>query len=249
MTEPWYRLAFGPLYEEIYSHRNRADARRAVRCIRDRAQVPPDAAPILDLCCGAGRHATEWVDATNGPPPVGLDLSEHLLGRARREAPDLPLVRADMRHLPFASGRFAAVFNLFTSFGYFREEEENAQVFREVARTMRPGGRFVFDHINPAQLRAELRPETRRTTPSGLEIHETRRIDETARRVEKTIAFQLDGQRRRIVESVRIYEPDEVRAMARAAHMRLAGHFGDFDGAPAGPGAPRAIYVFVREAD
>ena len=248
MSDPWYKAAFGPLYEDIYSHRNLADARRAVDFVRAHG-VAPDTEPVLDLCCGAGRHSLQWA-RQGGRPPVGLDLSEHLIDRARRTVErtgiGLHLLRGDMRYLPFRNGAFRAVLNLFTSYGYFDDEAENQSVFHEVARVLAPGGRFVFDHIHPEWLRQHLKPETTRRTRTGIEIRERRRIDPKSRRVEKTIEFELDGEMRRIVESVRLYEPAEIEALGRSVDMELVGEFGDFDASPLGPESPRGLYVFRR---
>ena len=90
-------------------------------------------AEVLDLCCGHGRHAV--ILALTGLRVTGLDLSEAYLERAEAIAAsagvDLPLVRSDMRELPF-EGRFDAVINIFTSFGYLNSDEEDQKVLHQV---------------------------------------------------------------------------------------------------------------------
>src|SRR5882762_11981979 len=79
---------------------------------------------------------------------VGLDLSMALLKVARKESPDAPYVRADMRDLPFADETFDLVVNLFTSFGYFDDDREHLRVLSCVAAAMRRGGTLVIDFLN-----------------------------------------------------------------------------------------------------
>ena len=56
-----------------------------------------------------------------------------------------PQARADMRKLPARwTGRFDAVVNLFTSFGFFADPNDDAQVIRECARVLKPGGLMVW---------------------------------------------------------------------------------------------------------
>lgn len=59
--------------------------------------------PVVDLGCGAGRYLGEL-----GPPVVGLDATAAMLELARRAG--VPLVRADLEHLPFADGSLAGAF-------------------------------------------------------------------------------------------------------------------------------------------
>ena len=60
----------------------------------------------------------------------------------------MPVVRADMRTLPFCDGTLAGLVNFFTSFGYFETEEENLQVVREMSRVLEPDAPFLFDYLN-----------------------------------------------------------------------------------------------------
>lgn len=105
----------------------------------------PDGAKILDCPCGQGRHAHLLAEA--GYDVTGVDYSMPLLriARARGTGRRLRYKRGDMRSLPAEwSGRFAAVLNLFTSFGFFDDPKDDATVIREFARVLEPGGRLVW---------------------------------------------------------------------------------------------------------
>jgi ubiquinone/menaquinone biosynthesis C-methylase UbiE len=242
----WFKKAFGPLYPDVSGHRDEDDARRAVAFLERRCD--PRGGRVLDLCCGAGRHGLEWL-RRGRDNVVGFDLSQSLLSDARRACRDeglrFPLVRGDMRHLPFGDGAFDLVLNLFTSFGYFASDSENERVVAEVARVVSPsGGRFVLDHINPAWMRRHLEPETRRTTAGGLDVVETRHIDEERRRVVKRIAASEPGEApHEWIESVRFYDRGEIESMARRHGFGIEAAFGDYDGSLLSGDSPRAISV------
>jgi ubiquinone/menaquinone biosynthesis C-methylase UbiE len=105
---------------------------------------------ILDLCCGTGRHSIPL--STEGFHLIGLDVSPNLLRIAKERATqakaEFPLVRGDMRHLPFKSEAFAAVMSMDTSFGYLQSEEEDVQSLREVQRVLGRSGLLLIDVYN-----------------------------------------------------------------------------------------------------
>ena len=103
---------------------------------------------VLEVGCGAAM-CSRWL-AQQGARPVALDLSagmlRHARGAARRTGVDVPLVQADAQHLPFRDGSFDIAF---TAFGAVPFVADSAAVMREVARVLRPGGRWVFATTHP----------------------------------------------------------------------------------------------------
>ncbi|HYD51939.1 MAG TPA: methyltransferase domain-containing protein [Gemmatimonadaceae bacterium] len=105
----------------------------------------PAGARVLDCPCGQGRHAHLLAEA--GFDVDGLDYSAELLERARARGTGRTLryTRGDMRRLPARwTGRFDAVLNLFTSFGFFLDPRDDARVVGELARVLQPGGLLVW---------------------------------------------------------------------------------------------------------
>lgn len=142
MMAKWYEKHFREDYLRIYDHRNEEEADRALR------QLVPylglkEAMRVLDLCCGEGRHS-RWL-AQHGNQVVGVDLSPVLLQEAIGQSLNLPVMymRADAREIPFVH-EFDLVINMFTSFGYFAEDEENEQVIRRVNRALKLHGLFYW---------------------------------------------------------------------------------------------------------
>jgi SAM-dependent methyltransferase len=105
----------------------------------------PAGSRVLDVPCGQGRHAHLLAEA--GFDVDGLDYSRELLAiaRARGSGSRLRYHRGDMRRLPARwTGRFDAVLNLFTSFGFFVDPADDARVIAGFARVLRPGGVLVW---------------------------------------------------------------------------------------------------------
>ncbi|MFD6883190.1 MULTISPECIES: class I SAM-dependent methyltransferase [unclassified Rhodococcus (in: high G+C Gram-positive bacteria)] len=107
---------------------------------------------VLEIGCGSAPCA-RWL-AEHGAHPVGLDISMAMLerGLAAMDATDtprerrVPLVQAGAENLPFADGSFDVVCS---AFGAVPFVADSAQVMREVARVLRPGGRWVFSVNHP----------------------------------------------------------------------------------------------------
>lgn len=103
---------------------------------------------VLELGCGAAA-AARWL-ALAGAHPVGLDLSagmlRHAVAAGARSGVRIPLTQADALALPFRDGCFDLVF---TAFGAVPFVVDSGALMREIARVLRPGGRWVFAVTHP----------------------------------------------------------------------------------------------------
>ncbi len=238
MTE-WFEEWFGEEYLQLYPHRDDADAAQAVGLVLAATGFVPGWR-VLDVACGAGRHARALRRA--GARCVGVDLSATLL-RIARGVTHAPLVRADMRRLPIRPGSMDLAVNLFTSFGYFDREADHGVALGEMVATVRPGGWFVIDFLNPAAVRRSLVPRER-VTLNGREVEVRRALSADGHHVTKSIAT---GDGRRFRERVRLFEPEEITGMLAAAGIAVRRRFGDYDGTAHAPDSPRTILAGRRE--
>ena len=229
----WFEEWFGEEYLELYPHRDEAEAERAVGLIAKATGLAPDWR-VLDVACGAGRHARAFRAA--GARCVGLDLSLTLL-RVARGVTDAPLVRGDMRYLPIRAGSMDLTVSLFTSFGYFEHDEEHAAALREMVTTVRPTGWFVIDYLNAAEVRRRL-VERETVAVRGGRAEVERSMSADGRYVCKTIVTPAG---RRFTERVRLFEQEQMAAMLREAGVDVRHRFGDYAAAPLGPASPRTI--------
>ncbi len=103
---------------------------------------------VLEIGCGAAQCA-RWLTA-HGATAVGLDLAFRQLQHARRIDADtglsVPVVCGTATDLPFADGSFDVAFS---SFGALQFVEDIAGTVADVARVLRPGGRFAFSITHP----------------------------------------------------------------------------------------------------
>lgn len=236
----WFESWFGEDYIALYPHRDAAEAGHAVELIERIAQVKPGER-ALDLACGGGRHskvlAEHWWTA-------GLDLSEVLLRLARRDRINASFVRGDMRVLPFRNGAFKLVVNLFTSFGYFSDDESHLHVVKEVARVTSSGGTFVLDFLNTSHLRETLVPYDERHIGDRV-VEQRRSISDDGRYVVKRICIRGVPDKE-YVERVRLFEAGDLSYMLMTAGFTVSNSFGNYDASPLSDESPRTILFGTR---
>ena len=100
-----------------------------------------DLAESAELCCGQG-ELLPLVGSLLGMG-VGVDISPAMLEAARRKhftVKSFAFVQGDATHLPLADGSFTSVFML----GGIHHVSDRTQLFSEVFRVLKPGGRFYF---------------------------------------------------------------------------------------------------------
>jgi SAM-dependent methyltransferase len=103
---------------------------------------------VLEVGCG-GAQCSRWL-VGEGARPLATDLSGGQLAHARRLNAEtgvvVPLVQADAQRLPFADASFDLACS---AYGAVPFVADSAAVMREVARVLRPGGRWVFSTTHP----------------------------------------------------------------------------------------------------
>src|SRR5437016_1683509 len=140
-------------YAFMFSPERFAAAKEEVSRIMELTQC--SGGSLLDLCCGPGRHAVEF--AQRGFQVTGVDRSPFLLERAREHAStsqagaSVEWVKEDMRTF-LRPAAFDLVCNLFTSFGYFKDEDEDLCVLRNIHRSLKDAGVLVIDVLGKERL-------------------------------------------------------------------------------------------------
>jgi SAM-dependent methyltransferase len=201
----------------------------------------PEGGAVLDQACGVGRHALEF--ARRGYRATGVDMTEGLLERARQAARDEELdiecVAADMREFvrPVA---FDGAINLFSSFGYFADPEDDRRVARNVFDSLKPGASFVIDTMGREVVARDFVEQDWRQI-GGIKLLEHRHIEQDWGWIRNDWTV-LDGQR--VYEcswGIRLYAGTELRALLLSAGFEKVTLFGNLSGSPYDPEADRLI--------
>lgn len=142
----WFETWFDSKYYHIlYKNRDDDEAKKFIDTLLEEIGLEKEA-NVLDLACGKGRHSSYL--ANLGYNVKGVDLSANSIAIAKQnESENLHFDVKDMRE-PFTEDEYDLVANLFTSFGYFDDLNDNLRVLNSIETMMNEDGYFVIDFMN-----------------------------------------------------------------------------------------------------
>lgn len=240
----WFEEWFdSPLYEKLYSNRDEEEARQLIAFLEE-TMLLNKCSSILDLGCGRGRHSINL--AKKGYQVKGIDLSGEAIKTATSKASELGLDNVefevrDMRNpLPQT---FDAIVNLFTTFGYFKSDNENALVLDSVVKMLKEEGIFVLDYLNAERVRRNYEPEEEGEF-HGIHYQIRRYVQNGA--IHKDIVFSGDGlsDPRKYSERVKLYGYEWFKSEMAKRNLQILDVNGDYEGGDFDPEtSPRLLII------
>jgi len=221
-SKQWYASWFDtPFYHILYKDRGHGEAEAFMANLTAYLNVPQNGR-ILDLACGKGRHAV-YLNSI-GYDVTGVDLSENSIAHAKQfENETLHFEVHDMC-LPYPK-QFDAVFNLFTSFGYFEKEEEDLSTIKAIKTELNAFGFGVIDFLNVDYVAASLIAEDVKTI-EGISFTLKRYIEDGF--IYKDIDFEHDGEDYSFTEKVKALTLQDFELLFEQADVTLLDVFGDY---------------------
>lgn len=219
----WYVDWFNsPYYHLLYNHRNDEEANLFTARLCNYLNLQPPA-QLWDIACGKGRHAIAL--NKRGFNVTGSDLSKNSICEAKLESNELlHFFEHDMRH-PFKKNTFDAAFNLFTSIGYFENENDNYEVFKQVADSLKPNGLFIIDFLNSTKVVSSIK-NTYQEIRGGITFDISKQIKNNT--IFKRIEFNADGHQYYFEESVRLFTKEDFIKFSEPTDLKLQKVFGDY---------------------
>ncbi|MFE2753654.1 class I SAM-dependent methyltransferase [Actinosynnema sp. NPDC059335] len=201
----------------------------------------PAGARVLDLACGPATHVVPF--ARRGARVTGVDLSPAMLARARdacdRAGVTARLVQADMRR-HVEPRAYDLIVNMYTSFGYFADPDDNLAVLRHAFASLAPGGRLLVDVLGKEVLAGWVgRPQAVDVDGGTVYMRDTILDDWTRLRTDWTLVRGGAARHASIVSF--LYSAAELRAMFEAVGFTDVECYGDFDASPYDNRARRLI--------
>jgi len=222
-TDNWYASWFDTDYYHIlYKERDGDEAGLFMNALTAFLKLSTKA-EILDLACGKGRHSRYLNEL--GYDVIGIDLSPASIKFAEKfENEKLHFDVHDMC-IPYPK-KFDAVFNLFTSFGYFENEEDNLRTIKSIKAELKPNGYGVIDFLNANYVAANLVPSETKVI-GGISFSIERSIVDGY--IIKNISFSDKGEHYAYTERVAAISLDDFKAYFKEAGVSLKHCFGDYD--------------------
>ena len=222
-TKDWFTDWFNTsYYHTLYKDRNDLEAQLFMKNITAFLALPKTT-HILDLPCGKGRHAV-FLNSL-GYKVTGADLAENSIQIAQKfENNSLKFKVHDMRQ-PL-NNQYDAIFNLFTSFGYFEEDKEDLLILENIKNGLNKDGFFVFDFLNADFVKATLVAKETKII-DNITFHITREIKDGF--ILKNITFFADNKDHVYTESVKYLDINKMKAYFEKVGFRITNIFGDYN--------------------
>ncbi|VXB58046.1 SAM-dependent methyltransferase [Flavobacterium sp. 9AF] len=222
INQKWYASWFDtPFYHILYKDRDYQEAQHFMDNLTGYLNLP-DEAKILDLACGKGRHSI-YLNSL-GYDVTGADLSENSIAEASKFANErLQFKVHDMRHT--CEEKYDAIFNLFTSFGYFEKDEDNLTTLKAIHNSLNETGFACIDFMNVDYVIANLVPEEIKTV-ENIDFHIKRYVKDN--HIFKEIDFIYEGEKYHFTEKVQALRLADFEQMMEEAGIYLLDIFGNY---------------------
>lgn len=223
MTKDWFEEWFNTTYyHTLYKNRDEKEAIRFIDNLCEYLKIEPNA-KILDLACGKGRHAIHL--AKKGFVTTGVDLAEKSILKAKENSVlNVKFDVHDMRKT-YKKREFNFVFNLFTSFGYFKNSNDNIDVLNGVAQNLKKEGLFVLDFLNSKKVIMSLVASEDKHI-DGIQFEIRRHFD--GANIIKDIQVKDQDQVYTFQERVSAFNLNDLNEMAEIAGLKIIQTFGDY---------------------
>lgn len=201
---------------------------------------------ILDLACGHGRHAN--LLAGFGHTVTGVDNNQEFLAIAENDASNSGIkvgyLCEDSRKYSFP-GEYDCIIHLFSSFGYF-SDEENELILKNITVSLRKGGRFCLDILNRDAFLKDF-PRYSVLEKNGNFMIDRNRFEPLSGRLYNSRIIIRDGKRKDIPFFLRLYNPTEINTLLKREGLILKKIFGTWDGKPFTSESKRMILITEKQ--
>ncbi len=224
MKNEWFASWFDtPYYHTLYKNRDEKEARQFVINLVEHLELDKPN-HILDLACGRGRHSVTLNEL--GYNVLGVDLSaESIASASKNKSNTLNFSVHDMRTV-IEGEQFGAIFNLFTSFGYFDETNDNERVLNSVHSMLESEGILVIDFMNASRVVNNL-VETETKTINNITFNISRRYD--GKHIFKDIKFRDCNESFHYTERVQALKKMDFEQLLSDCDFEILRTFGDFN--------------------
>lgn len=222
---PWYKDWFNSKYYHIlYKDRNDYEANNFIKNIVDSLQFHTSTR-VLDLACGKGRHSVQLKKYYT--QVVGVDLSDESIKYAKSNYAEdsLDFFVADMRTYN-SDIKYDAIFNLFTSFGYFSDTEDNIKVLSSCYNLLNNKGILVIDFLNALKVKNTfIKEEAKKIDNINFKIK--RKIENNC--IIKNISFNVGSKEYCFNERVQLITKELFIQLLNKTGFDIVNIFGSYD--------------------
>jgi len=215
--EDWFNSKY---YHILYQNR---DEKEAENFIQNLSQFFKKEDKIIDIACGAGRHTLFLSEL--GYHTTGIDLSQESIKSAKEKSKGkIPFEVWDMRKC-YKKQEFDVALNLFTSFGYFENNEDDLSAIKAMSDNLKEEGILIIDFLNSKKVIDNLvKKETK--VIEGVQFNISRKVEDGF--IIKNIEVIHDGEKMSFQEKVKALTKDDFSELLTFAGLQIIDTFGNY---------------------
>jgi ubiquinone/menaquinone biosynthesis C-methylase UbiE len=246
MTD-WYDIDefWDVMSHKLFVEKNPAETKKEIDQMISLTGISPNS-KILDLCCGLGRHSLEL--AKRGFEVTGVDRTVQYLDKAKGKASEKDLsiefIKDDMRNFK-RSNYFNTIIIMYTSFGYFEDQNENIKVLHNSFSSLKKKGLLLIDVVGKEILQRKF-TERESFELDGITYVEERKVFNNWSRIENRWIMLKDNLQKEFKLSHWVYSENEIKEMLNNAGFSSVKIFGDLAGKEYDENAERLIAIAVK---
>ena len=235
--EDWFINWFNSKYYHIlYKSRNKNEASNFIQAIISTLSLKSNNS-VLDLGCGNGRHS---ISLSNHFKLVhGIDISSENISIANENKKEnLKFFISDMRNFD-TNTKYDYIFNLFTSFGYFKKNEDNIKVLKSCHYHLNKNGLLFIDFLNSEQIKKNIDGLKESKDIGGIRFNIHKKIIDNY--IVKNIGIKDGEANYNFQEKVQLFKIEDFKKMFEISGFEIISSYGDYQMNPYYPNSNRLI--------
>ena len=235
--DDWFINWFNSKYYHIlYKSRNKNEASNFIQTIISTLSLKSNNS-VLDLGCGNGRHS---ISLSNHFKLVhGIDISSENISIANEnEKENLKFFISDMRNFD-TNTKYDYIFNLFTSFGYFKKNEDNIKVLKSCHYHLNKNGLLFIDFLNSEQIKKNINGLKETKDIGGIRFNIHKKIIDNY--IVKNISIKDGEANYNFQEKVQLFKIEDFKKMFEISGFEIISSYGDYQMNPYDPNSSRLI--------
>ena len=222
--EDWFINWFNSKYYHIlYKSRNKNEASDFIKTIISTLSLKSNNS-VLDLGCGNGRHS---ISLSNHFKLVhGIDISSENISLANENKKEnLKFFISDMRNFD-TNTKYDYIFNLFTSFGYFKKNEDNIKVLKSCHYHLNKNGLLFIDFLNSEQIKKNINGLKETIDIGGIRFNIHKQIIDNY--IVKKICIKDGEASYNFQEKVQLFKIEDFKKMFEISGFEIISSYGDY---------------------
>lgn len=220
----WFDVWFdSPYYHLLYKDRNHKEAEKFINKLMLHL-APEKDSKFLDVACGKGRHSIHI--NSYGFNTTGIDLSKNSIEIAQKsQNSSLNFFQHDMRY-SFKKNEYNYAVNLFTSFGYFNDSDDNQKAITAISNSLKANGQFIIDFMNVEKVINNLKKSEIKKI-DNINFHINRTFKDGY--ILKEIKFNANNNDYKFVEKVQALTLTDFKLLLNNSKMKIIHLWGDYE--------------------